>query len=640
MIQDYIQAKKLGEEAVKKAIKKGESPYLPILDNDEKIKSAVGKVNLGLMELPLSRIVGNKTAGRNNAFANNFMPLLDSGTEFAMKWSSLYDSYVEEGIQFPIECFEYMNNYYVQEGNKRVSVCKFGESYFIPANVVRILPQKSEDPQNKAYFEYLAFYEVTKNFLFVFDEPGEYEKLANLLGQDLVHMWPEDLRSDLKAAYFVFEKNYKSVVKETDDRRVCKAFLVYLSFFPMNSLFEMTDDQIIKKLKLAREELRAGNDVENIEFVDEAPQVEEKTGVFASIFNAPKKYTQANPLKAAFVFEEHNDASRWLDSHEAGRLYVEENTGDNVVTSAYFASSEKNNLTEVLNRAIEDKNEVIFTVSPYMMEETMKVAIENTKVKFLNCSIGQPHPSVRSYHGKLYEASFLMGILAANYLLLRSDKNSKRRIGYVARNMTNIGIANINAFAIGVSIMDPECRISLKWQMPENECNYRDEFAEEGICIYADIEYSNVVGDINRPGVFSVEENKIKFLGAPYYNWGKYYEQIVNLLLAGGWNQSEANDASVATNYWFGLSTGVVDIITAADLPYQTGKLLSYFKSAVISGGLDPFSGEIHSQTGIINESTSKLFEVLDWQEAIKDGNIVTMDWLNDNIDGEFPKEE
>lgn len=640
MIQDYIQAKKLGEEAVKKAIKKGESPYLPILDNDEKIKSAVGKVNLGLMELPLSRIVGNKTAGRNNAFANNFMPLLDSGTEFAMKWSSLYDSYVEEGIQFPIECFEYMNNYYVQEGNKRVSVCKFGESYFIPANVVRILPQKTEDPQNKAYFEYLAFYEVTKNFLFVFDEPGEYEKLANLLGQDLVHMWPEDLRSDLKAAYFVFEKNYKSVVKETDDRRVCKAFLVYLSFFPMNSLFEMTDDQIIKKLKLAREELRAGNDVENIEFVDEAPQVEEKTGVFASIFNAPKKYTQANPLKAAFVFEEHNDASRWLDSHEAGRLYVEENTGDNVVTSAYFASSEKNNLTEVLNRAIEDKNEVIFTVSPYMMEETMKVAIENTKVKFLNCSIGQPHPSVRSYHGKLYEASFLMGILAANYLLLRSDKNSKRRIGYVARNMTNIGIANINAFAIGVSIMDPECRISLKWQMPENECNYRDEFAEEGICIYADIEYSNVVGDINRPGVFSVEENKIKFLGAPYYNWGKYYEQIVNLLLAGGWNQSEANDASVATNYWFGLSTGVVDIITAADLPYQTGKLLSYFKSAVISGGLDPFSGEIHSQTGIINESTSKLFEVLDWQEAIKDGNIVTMDWLNDNIDGEFPKEE
>lgn len=640
MIQDYIQAKKLGEEAVKKAIKKGESPYLPVLDSDENAKNSVRKVNLGLLELPLTRIVGNKTEGRNNAFANNFMPLFDVNTEFAMKWSSLYDSYVEEGIQFPIECFEYLNNYYVQEGNKRVSVCKYGESYFIPANVVRILPPVSDEPLIKAYNEYLAFYDVTKIVLFVFDEPGEYEKLASYLGQDLEHQWPEEVRSDLKAAYFVFEKNYKTVVKEPDDRHVCKAFMVYLSFYPMNSLFEMTDEQIIKKMKIAREELRAGNDVDNIEFVAEAPQVEEKTSVFASIFNAPKKYTQANPLKAAFVFEEHNDASRWLDSHEAGRLYVEENTGDNVVTSSYFASSAKNNLPEVLKQAIDDKNDVIFTVSPYMMDETVKVALENTKVKFLNCSIGQPHPSVRSYHGKLYEASFLMGILAANYLLQKSNSDSKRRIGYVARNLTNIGIANINAFAIGVSVMDPECRISLKWQMPDKICNYRDEFAEEGISIYADIEYSNVVGDINRPGVFTVEENKIRFLGAPYYNWGKYYVQIVNLLLQGGWNQTEINDASVATNYWFGLSTGVVDIITAADLPYQTNKLLSYFKSAVISGGLDPFSGEIHSQNGLVNESSSKLFEVADLKDAIKDGSIVTMDWLNENIDGEFPNVE
>lgn len=637
MIQDYVQAKKLGEEAVKKAVKKGESPYLPVLDTNEDAKNSVRKVNLGLMELPLTRIVGNKTAGRNNAFANNFMPLFDVNTEFAMKWSSLYDSYLEEGIQFPIECFEYMNKYYVQEGNKRVSVCKYGESYFIPANVVRILPPMSDEPEVKAYFEYLAFYEVTKIFLLVFEEPGEYAKLASLLGQDLEHPWPDELRSDLKAAYFVFEKNYKAVVKETDDINVCKAFLVYLSFYPMNSLFEMTDDQLIKKMKLAREELRAGNDVENIEYVAEAPQVEEKTGVFASIFNPPKKYTASNPLKAAFVFEEHDDVSRWLDSHEAGRLYVEENTGDNVVTSSYFANSDSNSLSDVLKKAIEDKNDVIFTVSPYMMEETVKVAIENSKVKFLNCSIGQPHPSVRSYHGKLYEASFLMGILAADYLLQKSNSDSARKIGYVARNLSNIGIANINAFAIGVSILDPECRISLKWQMPDKKCNYRDEFAEEGINIYADVEYSNVVGDINRPGVFSVEENKIKFLGAPYYNWGKYYVQIVNLLLSGGWNQNDISDASVATNYWFGLSTGVVDIITAADLPYQTNKLLSFFKNAIVMGGLDPFSGEIHSQNGLINENTSNIFDLANLEDAIKDGQIATMDWLNENIDGSFP---
>ena len=68
------------------------------------------------MELPLDRIVGNKEQGRNNAFANNFMPLLDETSEFGVKWSKLYDSFLEEGIRDAIIVYEYLNDYYVQEG--------------------------------------------------------------------------------------------------------------------------------------------------------------------------------------------------------------------------------------------------------------------------------------------------------------------------------------------------------------------------------------------------------------------------------------------------------------------------------------------------------------------------------------------
>ena len=135
----------------------------------------------------------------------------------------------------------------------------------------------------------------------------------------------------------------------------------------------------------------------------------------------------------------------------------------------------------------------------------------------------------------------------------------------------------------------------------------------------------------------NLEESTIKFLGTPYYNWGKYYVRIVELILSGAWNANEIIKSPIATNYWFGLSTGVVDIITAADLPYQTSKLLSYFKSAIVSGGLDPFSGEIHSQNGTINENSSRLFEVANLDDAINEGKIATMDWLNENIDGSFP---
>lgn len=635
MIQDYVQARKMGNEAVRKALKNGTSPYLPVLDTIEETNNQRG-IKLGYQEIPLSRVSGNKTVGRNNAFANNFMPLLSADTEFAMKWSSLYDSFVEEGIQNPIECFEYINQYYVLEGNKRVSVSKFGGSVFIPAYVTRILPPKTDEPEIIAYYEYLQFYEVTQNFLIVFNEPGEYEKLASILGQDLVHVWPEDLRGDLKAAYFIFEKTFKSIKKDSDDWSISKSFLIYLTFYPMKSLFEMTDDQIVKRMKKARAELLADTDVENIEFVEEAPEGEEKTSILSNIFGT-KKYTANNPLNVGFIFNGGMDASRrWLDSHEAGKLYVDDMTGDNVVTHGYYSDVTGGSIENALKQAIDDRNEIIFTVSPFMMEDTVKCAIENPGIEFLNCSVGQTHPSVRCYHGKLYEASFIMGVLAANSLLQKSVKG-ERRIGYVARNLTNTGIANINAFAVGVSVMDPSCRISLKWQMPGNNCNYRDEFEKENISIYADIEYSNVVGDINRPGVFSVEENTIRFLGAPYYNWGKYYVQIVQLFLSGRWNATEIVNGRNATNYWFGMGTGVVDIITAADLPYQTNKLLSYFKNAIVSGGLDPFSGEIHSQEGLVNESSSKLFEVDSLKDTIKEGRIATMTWLNENIDGEIP---
>ena len=97
MIEDYTQAKKLGEAAVKAAAKNGESPFLPVLEEEEGVKNALGEAYVGLMELPLDFIVGNKEASRNNAFANNFMPLLDEKTEFAQKWASLYDSYRDEG---------------------------------------------------------------------------------------------------------------------------------------------------------------------------------------------------------------------------------------------------------------------------------------------------------------------------------------------------------------------------------------------------------------------------------------------------------------------------------------------------------------------------------------------------------------
>ena len=134
-LNDYVKAQKLGEKRYQAALSKNEYPYLPVLDELITNSDIAGEVNLGLQHISLDRVVGTATKGRTTAFASNFMPILDANSEFGNKWSSLCDSHIEEGIHDPIKVYEYMNKFYVIEGNKRVSVLKYFGADSVPAMV-------------------------------------------------------------------------------------------------------------------------------------------------------------------------------------------------------------------------------------------------------------------------------------------------------------------------------------------------------------------------------------------------------------------------------------------------------------------------------------------------------------------------
>lgn len=631
MREDYKAAKKLAEEAVREAKKKGIDPYLPILDEMPEVRSASSEVRLGLLELPVKRIIGNKEAGRNSAFANNFMPLLEEGSEFATKWSNLYDSFMNEGIRDAIKVYEYMNNYYVQEGNKRVSVSRFGDMEFILADVRRIMPKPSDTKEYKVYSEYLRFYAATKNIYIVFTEVGSYEKLADLLGRDLDKKWPESVCSELKLAYFSFCKKCRSVLKIDDDRALSEAFLMYISIFPMKTLFRDTEEQIIKNIKLASSELSAVTS-DDIAFLDSAPEAaEQKTSRFRQFIQGKKKYTAQSPLKAAFIYDADPELSRWTDSHEAGRLYVEQMTDENVVTTSYCTG--EMTTEETIERAIADKNEIIFAVSPSMIPDALKAAVKNPSAKILCCSVGHKHSSLRYYHGKLYEAAFLMGVLTAD-TLLRDASGGERKIGYLTRKLDNMSKSVLNAFAVGVSLLDPECRVVLG--CGENINALRDDWKAKGIRYYADFDYEGIADMMSRPGVFCMGDEKDKYIGAPYFNWGKYYVQIVQSVLSGAWELGNEMKTHNAASYWFGLSTGVVDV-RVSRISYQTNKMLAFFKTAIVNGGFDPFTGELHTADGTVYQAEiDKKPGVSVERQTLKTGDIAFMDWFNENIDSDL----
>ena len=228
---DYMAAQKLGRRRYQDALVHGKYPYLPVLDNILSYSEITSSVSLGVMDIPLSRLVGTKTEDRTNAFANNFMPLLPEKSEFAAKWSMVFDYQIKEGIHDPIVAFEYMNQIYVQEGNKRVSVMKFLGAYSISGSVTRLIPKRTEDKENKIYFEFLDFYQVSQNCEVWFSRLGSYRRLLKLMGKAPDEVWNDEDQLFFRSAFGRFAKAFQMAHGEKLEMTVSDAFLVYIEIY-------------------------------------------------------------------------------------------------------------------------------------------------------------------------------------------------------------------------------------------------------------------------------------------------------------------------------------------------------------------------------------------------------------------------
>jgi basic membrane lipoprotein Med (substrate-binding protein (PBP1-ABC) superfamily) len=622
MIKDYIAAKKIGQKEYKAAVSKGKSPYLPVLDNILKHVETTNERRVGLFEIPLEFIVGTKTHERTESFSLNFMPILEDNTEFAYKWSALYDSQLEEGIRDPIKVYEFMNQFYVQEGNKRVSVSKYVGANSIVGEVYRIMPLKNDEKQNKIYYEFLEFFNVVPIYLLTFSEEGSYQKLADVVGKDLETPWDDKVIELLKASYAVFEKAYKAQGGENLDCTVGDAYLVYLTFYSMDSL--INDSQTLTSQRITKlwKEFKTQTN-EHVTLVKTPDEIKDNNNFIKNVItNFIPDYTPSHPLKIAFLYDKNSSESAWTYGHELGRNHIENVFGELVETRKIDNLSDYDSLKEAIDKAVDDGVEMFFTVSPAMMEGTVKAAVHFPKVKFLNCSINLNYNAVRTYYGRMYEAKFIMGALAAT-------RTMDGRIGYVADYPIFGTMANINAFAIGAAMVDPDVKIHLKWSSEAGR-DWQKEFEDEGISVISGPDWIKPSNASRQYGVYKkLGDGTIKNLAAPLWNWGKYYEQIVKTVLNGSWDAKGLVRSDRALNYWWGMSAGVIDVILSDDVPYYCEKLVGILKDGIIRESLKPFAGELHSQDKVIQEKGS---------DELASEDIIDMNWLNDNVIGNIPK--
>ena len=245
MIEDYEKALKGAKKDYQRHVSNGEYPYLPALEDIVSVADIAYEDNIGLVQIPAHLIVGTAYMGRTNSFASNFLPLLDKDTEFAKKWILLCNAHVEEGIRDPIKVYEYMNRFYVVEGNKRVSVLKYFGAASVLANVTRKVPIKTNELENMIYYEFMDFYELTRIYRIIFSKLGSYQKLMELLPVEPGKKWDDDFRQDFLSVYYRFESAYeKSKVKKLD-LTASDIFLIVLENFGYEGLVDLNSYEML-----------------------------------------------------------------------------------------------------------------------------------------------------------------------------------------------------------------------------------------------------------------------------------------------------------------------------------------------------------------------------------------------------------
>ncbi len=611
---NYKEALKLGQKEVKAKTAKNESPYLAVLDEIIPPEKSLSGISLGVIQIPMWFIVGTKTAGRVNAFASNFMPLLAESTEFAAKWESLYRSHMLEGIREPIKVYEYLNRYYVEEGNKRVSVLKYCGAYSIPADVTRIMPERDNSEKVQIYLEYLDFNRYSKVNYIEFSKPGDYRELLRAMGKPHDEYWSIDEQQRFSSAYYYFERAYNENGGEKLKTTVGDAMLSYIRVYGYSQLQNESEAEIRINLKKMWEEIALKEKDDEIE-LKTAPIEEKKQSVLSKVLPIAKPPR----LKAAFIYDVPPEKSGWVNDHERGRIHAQTVMDDKVDTVVYICK--ENNYSQTLEKSISEGCKLIFTTSPRMLQASLRAAVENPDIIIMNCSLNTSHRYVRTYYTRMYEAKFILGVLAGS--LTQSG-----RLGYVCDYPIYGQIAGINAFALGAQMANPRSKVYLEWSTVKGAKEAALSLNRRHIHLISSQDNARFSEDDRRSfGLSHIGHDKTDLLAVPVWKWGVYYEKLLRSVLDKTIKSEYINTAR-ALNYYWGMSAGVVDIEYAPALPLASRRYADFFRSSLISGVGKPFLTPFYSQSGEIIGSRQKELSL---------EQIISMDYLVDNVIGSIP---
>ncbi len=621
-INQYRSALKCGQKYYNARTAAHLNPYPIVLEEQTNETQSTGHVPIGTIEIPTDAIVGTLAAGRKTAFAGNFMPILAENTEFAQKWVSLCEAHLSEsGIHDPITCMEFMGQFYVMEGHKRVSVLKSFGALSISATVTRMLPVWNDTPEVQAYFEFMKFYRLCGLYHMQFRRPGMYAKLQKKLGFSEDHVWTHDEKTTFLSLFWRFRSICdEKALEKVRDHSLSEALMGMLQLYPYETLLNDTSDDLQKKLAALLPDLalasdRAADPEKEQASVSMDPQVPEKSFVRSIL----SEFTRTT-INVAFVYASSPETSAWSLGHDEGRKLLESELAEEVDIRTYVIG-EGDTADSVMEKATAEGADVIFATAPTLLGAARRLSALHPACKILVCALSVPYTGVRTYYCRLYEAKFISGAIAGALC-------QGQPIGFIGRYPILGAPAAINAFALGARMTCPDAQVHLAWSCLPGDPG--KALRQAGCRIISG--QMTAAFDTNATGWSTShlgQDGSAQVLISDVWNWGRFYIQVVRTILNGGWDKTESSASAV--NYWWGMNSGVMDVQLSPTLPDGVLQLASILHDGLTRETIHPFLTRIEDQQGILRSAGDRWFTPVE---------LMNMNWLCNNVVGQIPAQE
>ena len=280
-------------------------------------------------------------------------------------------------------------------------------------------------------------------------------------------------------------------------------------------------------------------------------------GIFAVFTFRPEEPKRAETV--GMILPHAKNSTGWSGSHYLGMQRACDDLGVELLVRENVTDEE---CPQAIQSLIADGTGMIFLCGNTYPAAARETILENYKTSFATMAVGADAPNMTVCFARMHQGRYMAGALAAM-------KTKSGVLGYVAPMPKAPVVREINAFALGARLINPNVRVVVAWSGVWSDAKAETETVqrlvrETGADVVTYHQDDQAVPDAcDEMGVDYIGFNAWlprvteHYLGTVICRWDIYYRNIVRHYLKGELNTIQ--------NRWIGVDEGAIALVDVSE---------------------------------------------------------------------------